>query len=101
MFRDGDFGGSTTATADVITDFGDAEGDRIHLSVVDANSTLGGNQAFAWLGTGAFTGTAGELRYEQIGGNTYVSGDTNGDGSSDFMIALTGLHTLGTDDFIF
>lgn len=101
VFREGDFGGNTTGTADVITDFGDAEGDRIHLSVVDANSTLAGNQAFHFVGLNAFTGTAGELRYEQISGNTYVSGDINGDGIADFMIRVNGLHTLATDDFVF
>ena len=101
VFREGDFGGTTTVTADVIADFGDAEGDRIRLDLVDANSGVDGNQKFAWLGTAAFTGTAGELRFEQIEGNTYVSGDTDGDGTADFMIRLDGLHTLGTDDFIF
>ena len=33
--------------------------------------------------TGAFTGSAGELRYSQSGGNTYVSGGINGDGVAD------------------
>ena len=98
VFRDGDFGGATAATADRIEDF--ALGDRISLSPVDANTGLGGNQAFAFIGTGAFDGTAGELRYEQTGGNTYLSGDTNGDGIADFMIKLDGLHTLTTSDLL-
>lgn len=101
VFRDGDFGGASAETADAIQDFGDADGDRIHLSVVDANSGLDGNQAFAFIGSSDFTGAAGQLRYEQIDGNTYVQGDVDGDGVADFWIRLDGLHTLGTDDFIF
>ncbi len=91
---------NTTATADVIHDFSHAEADKIRLDLVDANTTLGGTQDFAFIGTAAFTNVAGQLRYEQISGNTYVSGDTNGDGIADFMIRLDGLHTLGGGDFI-
>ncbi|HWU92871.1 MAG TPA: calcium-binding protein, partial [Sphingomicrobium sp.] len=98
VFRDGDFGGATAASADRIEDF--AYGDRISLSPVDANTTLSGNQAFHFLGSSAFDGTAGALHYEQTGGNTYISGDTNGDGIADFMIRLDGLHTLSSGDFL-
>jgi Ca2+-binding RTX toxin-like protein len=94
------FGGATTATADQIHDFGDAEGDRIHLSQVDANSLVSGDQAFAWIGTDAFSGTAGELRTLQGSGNTFIQGDINGDGVADFLIRLDGLHGLGSTDFI-
>ena len=98
VFRDGDFGGATAASADRIEDF--AYGDRISLSPVDANTTLSGNQAFHFLGSSAFDGTAGALHYEQTGGDTYISGDTNGDGIADFMIKLDGLHTLSSGDFL-
>jgi len=100
VFREGDFGGNTTLTADVLHDFRHNEADKIRLDLVDANTTLAGTQDFAFIGTGAFTNVAGQLRYEQISGNTYVSGDTNGDGIADFMIRLDGLHTLGGGDFI-
>ena len=99
VFRDGDFGGATTATCDQIKDFSQADGDQIRLNFVDADTTLGGNQAFAFVGTAAFDGQAGELRYEQVSGNTYLSGDTNGDGIADFMIRLDGFHTLASSDF--
>ena len=52
------------------------------------------------MGTAAFDGHAGELRYEQISGNTYVSGDINGDGVADFMVRVDGLHTLASSDFM-
>jgi Ca2+-binding RTX toxin-like protein len=97
VFRDGDFAGLTTSTCDEIKDF--ATGDKIRLNFVDANTGLSGDQAFSFIGTGAFSNTAGELRYEQISGNTYVEGDTNGDGLADFMIRVDGLHTFTSGDF--
>lgn len=100
VFRGGDFGGTTTAACDVIRDFISLDGDRINLQPVDANALVGGDQAFTLIGTSAFDGhTAGQLRYEVIGGNTYVQGDTNGDGVADFWIQLDGLHTLSSADF--
>ena len=100
VFGDGDFGGTSAATADRIQDFAQAQGDLIDLSGVDANTGLGGDQGFAFIGTAAFSGSAGELRYEQSGGSTYVTGDTNGDGIADFMILLDGTHTLAGGDFV-
>ena len=100
FFRDGDFAGLTSSTCDQIKDFSQADGDHIRLSFVDSDATLSGDQAFTFVGTNAFSGTAGELRYEQIGGNTYVSGDTNGDGAADFLIRLDGLHALNASDFV-
>ena len=99
-FDDGHFGGTTAATADLIQDFSQGQGDRIELAAVDANSALGGDQAFAFIGMSAFTGTAGQLRYEQIGGSTFVYGDVNGDGVADFAIMMTGNLTLTGADFI-
>ena len=98
-FADGDFGGVTRSTADRIVDF--ATGDKVDLSAVDANTLLASDQGFSFIGTGAFSHAAGELRYEQVAGNTYLSGDTNGDGIADFMIKLDGLHTVSGADLIF
>jgi Ca2+-binding RTX toxin-like protein len=99
QFRDGDFG-ATRALADVITDFSHAAAEKIQLNLVDANTAAGGNQAFAWIGNGAFTGVAGQLHYAHAAGNTYVEGDTDGDGVADFVIALTGTVNLVASDFV-
>jgi Ca2+-binding RTX toxin-like protein len=101
QFREGDLAGVTTSTCDQIHDFSQAEGDRIRLTLVDADMTTDGDQAFAFVGADAFHGVAGELRYEQISGNTYVQGDTDGDGIADFWIRLDGLHALTSGDIIF
>ena len=100
VFDDPDFGGFGASICDRIIDFSRTEGDIIDLGLVDANVALSADQAFAFLGTASFTGTAGELRYQQAGGNTYVYGDTDGDGAADFMIRLDGAHTPVGGDFI-
>jgi len=50
------------AGADRITDFSHAQGDRIDLAGIDANSVTAGDQAFAFIGAAAFGHHAGELR---------------------------------------
>lgn len=97
-FENGDFSGTTAATADRITDFVQGA-DRIRLNLVDANANVAGDQAFSFIGTGAFTGVAGQLRYVS-GATTMIYGDVNGDGTADFAIALTGAHALVAGDFV-
>lgn len=94
-----DFGGATADTADVITDFRQAAHDLIDLSGIDA-VVGGGDSAFAFIGTAAFSGTAGELRYEQVGKTVEVTGDVDGDGGADFMIVLSGKVDLVQTDFV-
>ncbi len=72
----------------------------MHLSLIDADTGTGGNQAFAFIGSGAFTNVAGQLRYAKQSGTTYVEGDTDGDGAADFVIALTGTLNLVASDFV-
>ncbi|MGO1078432.1 M10 family metallopeptidase C-terminal domain-containing protein [Inquilinus sp. CA228] len=86
--------------ADLITDFSHAQVDRIDLSAIDANSGLAGDQAFTFVGAGPYTGVAGQLIYSISGGVTTIGGDTNGDGSSEFHIRLTGAIALVGSDFV-
>jgi Ca2+-binding RTX toxin-like protein len=100
LFRFGryDFSGSTPDTADTITDFTPTEGDRIDLSAIDAR-VGGADNAFTFIGTADFSGIAGQLQYQFAGGDTLVTGDTNGDRIADFMIVLSGEQTLYASDF--
>lgn len=91
---------ATKAAADLITDFNHAERDRIDLRLVDANLLLSGDQAFQFLGTAAFTGTAGELRIETAATATYLVGDRNGDGIGDSHIALSPALALVAADIL-
>ena len=91
---------STVAAPDLLADFAAAAGEVIDLSLLDANTGLEGNQAFSFLGSGAFSGVAGQLRQEAAGSNTMVLGDVNGDSVADFGIALNGVQTLNGSNFV-
>jgi Ca2+-binding RTX toxin-like protein len=97
VFASGD-SGATLAMADRIIDFSNAQGDVIDLSAIDAVNG-DDDDAFAFIGSAAFGSIAGQLRTEVIGGNTYVQGDTNGDGVADFIIRLDGNVALSSGDF--
>ena len=87
------------ALGDAVTDFNPGQSDRIDLSAIDANPLTEGDEAFAFLGTGAFTGNAGELRYEVIDGNARLLADLNGDSVADLQITLNGITFLGGSEF--
>jgi hypothetical protein len=83
-------GDSTPTSRDTITDFSQSDSDRI--SIVGAKS---------FIGTAAFDGTAGEIRYvENTHTNTtLVEYDYNGDKKIDIEIKLNGLINLTASDF--
>ncbi|WP_342236868.1 calcium-binding protein [Inquilinus sp. OTU3971] len=74
--------------------------DRIDLSRIDADLTAPGDQAFAFIGTAAFSGVAGELRYEAVGEDLLVSADADGDGVADLAVTIRDLTQLAAADFI-
>ena len=93
---------STVASSgrDAIFDFDRLEGDKIDLSVIDASTKLSGNQAFKFLGSAAYTKTAGELRTVVKNGDTFIYGDVNGDGATDFSIFVDTSARIYSTDFI-
>ena len=91
-------------TRDIIVDF-DPVLDRIDLSAIDANTSLGGNQMFNLLPTaGAAFTAAGQLHfvYTTINGvqHTIIEGNVNKALGSDFQIDLIGHITPASDDFM-
>lgn len=100
VFNAGDIAGASWGATDQVTDFGHAQGDIIDLSGIDAISG-GADNAFTFIGTAAFTGTAGELRYVIVGTSTIAYGDTNGDGVADMAIGFNGGIAFVSSDFIF
>jgi serralysin len=85
---------------DTIFDFSVQQKDKIHLSSIDANSLKGGNQAFEFIGTRAFSGKAGELQYRKASSDTYVSGDVNGDKIADFTVHFDDAIDFGQSYFV-
>ncbi|MCC1494056.1 calcium-binding protein [Cognatishimia sp. F0-27] len=86
---------------DELRDFNSAEGDRVNVFLVDADTTTPGNQAFSVV-SGSFSGTAGELILTDyvFGGVpvTIASMDVNGDATSDGQLYIVGGADAG--DFI-
>lgn len=97
----GELPGTTATAAEAILDFSSVQGDRIDLSGIDAvRQTTGVNDAFTWIGSGAFTKTAGQLRYAVTNGVGLVSGDIDGNGTADFAIRIDKAPPLGALDFV-
>jgi Ca2+-binding RTX toxin-like protein len=95
-FADGDTG--TGVQADRITDFAWWY-DKIDLRGIDADLATAGDQAFAFIGTSAFSGVAGQLRHGFDGTDTWLQGDRDGDGVADIEIVFTGNVALVSTDF--
>lgn len=75
--------------------------DLIDLSGVDADTGTAGDQAWVFVGTDAFSNTAGELRYQSYGGNwNIISGDDDGDGVADLQIFVNQTSTMFETDFV-
>ena len=69
------------------------------MSAIDANGNAAGDPLFNVIGLTPFSGARGELRESFSSGETIISGDVNGDGKTDFSIALTGFVLLSGGDF--
>ena len=84
---------------DIIADFLSGA-DKISFVGIDANTAVANDQAFAFIGTSAFSGAAGQLRYGLVSGYTVMEGDVNGDMLADFQLQLTGTQTLLATDMV-
>jgi Ca2+-binding RTX toxin-like protein len=93
---------SSGDACDVIADFHFGN-DRIDLSLIDADIAAGGDQAFLFVGSAAFSGKAGELRAAFDSGMSLwaIQGDINGDGVTDFQLYVsTGAGPPPEADFV-
>jgi len=82
---------------DTIADVSTLDRDRIDLSAIDANTTGGtSNDAFVFIGSAAFSGHAGELRYMR----GVVQADVDGDALADLAIRLVDGKPLTKGSFV-
>lgn len=69
--------GAATANLATLMDFDPLGGETIDLSLIDANSTVVGNDAFTYIGNAKFSGTPGEVRWQVQGTDILVQGNVN------------------------
>ncbi|RXF70784.1 calcium-binding protein [Hansschlegelia zhihuaiae] len=86
---------------DRITDFSSGDGDRLDLTALSIDSGNATPGALAFIGRSAFSGAAGEIRYERSSEEVIISIDLDGDREVDQMVVLAGLRDLAETDFIF
>ena len=89
------------AARDILTDFSPGF-DKIDLSRIDANTTIAGDQAFTFVGTGAI-GIGCQVNYFISGSSLIVQAEIEGDGNLnvDMQIQLNGgLSAIAATDFI-
>jgi serralysin len=84
---------ATSEAAGRIQDFNFGQGDRIRLTAIDADLTAAGNQAFTFIGAGAFT-DAGQLRFTTGGGETRILLNTDADAAAEAVIQVRGIHIV-------
>lgn len=65
--------------------------DKIDLSALDASR---------FIGSGSFSGRAGEVRYASFDGSTVIELDSNGDRLADFQVGLDRALNLTINDFL-
>jgi Ca2+-binding RTX toxin-like protein len=80
---------------DVIIDFSSLQGDKIDLSMFDANLQQSGLNSFSFIGGNDFTGV-GQLRFV----DHVLSGNVSGNAGADFEIQLVGVNSFSTNDLV-
>jgi len=97
IYKSVDESGVGSSLRDTITDFkGSTDKDLVDLSAIDAFTGKAGDQAFVYIGSNAFTGTRGEVRFS--GGILQLN--TGTDKLADMEIALTGVTSFSQNFLI-
>lgn len=94
---------SHAMAADRIMDFEStapaAQNDLIDLRAIDANPQLTGDQAFRFIGDGAFTSVGQvQVRFEE--GDTILRANVAGNLVAELTVRIEGLHVLDAGDFL-
>jgi Ca2+-binding RTX toxin-like protein len=92
--------GTVFGSADLVTDFNPAQGDRLDLSGIDANVFAGGNQTFSFIGQDGFSGTPGEINFVHVGNDTIIQMQTGVDADVEGVIRIAGIVTPQVSWFV-
>ncbi len=85
---------------DTITDFSEGV-DHLDFSMIDANVSMVGDQAFTSIGAASAFTAAAQIQVIYSGSDTFVYANINSDGTAEFCLKLLGHHVLSSADFIF
>ena len=85
--------GTAAKQTTTITDFDRLAGELLNLAAIDANMILAGMNPFTFIGTAAFSGEAGQLRWAAAGANSRIEGDIDANGVADLTIMLNGINS--------
>jgi Ca2+-binding RTX toxin-like protein len=85
--------------ADVVTDFNPGVGDSLAFNLIDADVTVGGDQAFTFIGTADFT-APGQIRTFTDGLDTFILLNTDTDAVQEATIRVLGVHTVDAGWFV-
>lgn len=91
--------GAALGNAATLQDFSRAAGEKIDLSAIDAISGTPGDDAFAFIGTAAFT-APGQLRWEDQGGMRLIQGNVDGDMAADLTLFVLAAGPVNTNWFV-
>jgi Ca2+-binding RTX toxin-like protein len=94
-------GAPTLGNWDKVTDF-EKGLDKIDFSMIDGMPSVAGDQSLVFVLQGQFVGGGqASVRYEWQGSSTVLFVDATGDGSSDFVVELTGQQLfMSFNDFV-
>jgi Ca2+-binding RTX toxin-like protein len=91
--------GAAAGNAATLQDFNRAAGEKIDLSAIDAIAGTPGNDAFAFIGTAAFT-APGQLRWQNEGGMRLIQGDVDGDTMADLTLFVQAAGSVNPSWFV-
>lgn len=97
MFNATSDAGAGFAVLEEITDFVSGSGDLIHLAHIDTDAATAGDQGFNFIGGAGFSGDGtAEVRFI----NDVLFADSNGNGSAEMAIRLTGVTAVVAGDLL-
>ena len=84
-----------------IVDFSSADCNLINLTALDANSIVGGNHNFVFMGSAAFS-AAGQLRfeYDDVSDIGVLYANTDADSDAEFAVKLRSVYSLTQEDLV-